>query len=69
MKRPLDIPLLHLRGAADPYVLADSVRRTEPFVTHGQFVSVPGAGHFAHEETPGPVNEALTRFLGEVYPG
>ena len=69
MKRPLDIPLLHLRGAADPYVLADSVRRTEPFVTHGQFVSVPGAGHFAHEETPGLVNEQLTRFLGEVYPG
>lgn len=69
MKRPLDIPLLHLRGAADPYVLADSVRRTEPFVSRGQFVSVPGAGHFAHEETPVPVNAALQQFLAEVYPG
>lgn len=69
MKRPLDIPLLHLRGAADPYVLADSVRRTESFVSRGQFVSVPGAGHFAHEETPGLVTDELTRFLGGVYPG
>lgn len=69
MKRPLDIPLLHLRGTADPYVLADSVRRTEPFVAHGRFVSVPGAGHFAHEEKPGAVNAALQQFLAEVYPG
>ncbi|MBI5737238.1 alpha/beta fold hydrolase [Mycobacterium adipatum] len=69
MKRPLDIPMLHLRGAADPYVLADSVRRTAPFVSRGQFVSIPGTGHFAHEETPGQVNAELTRFLGEVYPG
>ncbi|MCF6387671.1 alpha/beta hydrolase [Mycobacterium sp. MBM] len=69
MKRPLDIPLLHLHGSVDPYVLAASVRRTEPFVTRGQFVAVPGAGHFAHEETPGHVNAELTRFLGTVYPG
>lgn len=69
MKRPLDIPLLHLRGTVDPYVLADPVRRTESFAPRGRFVSVPGAGHFAHEETPGRVNEELGAFLGEVYPG
>ena len=69
MKRPLDIPLLHLRGTADPYVLPDSVRRTEPFVSRAQFVAVPGAGHFAHEETPQLVNAALQQFLAEVYPG
>lgn len=69
MKRPLDIPLLHLRGVADPYVLADPVHRTESFAPRGRFVSVPGAGHFAHEETPERVNEELSAFLGEVYPG
>lgn len=69
MRRPLDLPLLHLRGATDPYVLADSVRRTEPLVSRGQFVTIPGAGHFAHEEMPGQVNAELTRFLGAVYPG
>ena len=69
MKRPLDIPLLHLRGTADPYVLPDSVRRTEPFASRAQFVAVPGAGHFAHEETPQLVNAALQQFLAEIYPG
>ncbi|MGB5112206.1 MAG: alpha/beta hydrolase [Mycobacterium sp.] len=69
MKRPLSIPLLHLRGDADPYVLADSVRRTRAFAPSGNFVTVSGAGHFAHEETPGQVNEELTRFIAKVYPG
>ncbi len=69
MRRPLTIPMLHMRGAGDPYVLTDAVRRTEPFAPHGRFVSIGGAGHFAHEETPGRVNEELTGFLGELYPG
>lgn len=69
MKRPLSIPLLHLRGDADPYVLADSVRRTRAFAPGGSFVTVSGAGHFAHEETPRKVNEELTRFITKVYPG
>ncbi len=69
MKRPLTIPLLHLRGGSDPYVLADPVRRTRPFAPQGRFVSVDGAGHFAHEEAPGRVNDELTGLFGELYPG
>ncbi|MBS9535841.1 alpha/beta hydrolase [Mycobacterium sp. M1] len=64
--RPLDIPMLHLRGAADPYVLADPVDRTRRYAPHGDYVSVCGAGHFAHEEAPGEVNDRLLRFLGQT---
>ncbi len=50
-------------------MLADPVRRTRPFAPQGRFVSVDGAGHFAHEEAPGRVNDELTGFFGELYPG
>jgi len=63
MKRPPPVPVLHVRGDADPYVLADPVRRTQRLVPHGRYVSVVGAGHFAHEENPALVNEQLTEFL------
>lgn len=67
MKRPLSVPVLHVRGDADPYVLADPVRRTQRFAPHGRYVSIAGSGHFAHEENPELVNEQLTRFLDGVY--
>jgi pimeloyl-ACP methyl ester carboxylesterase len=67
MKRPLAVPMLHLRGDADPYVLADPVDRTQRFAPHGRYASIAGAGHFAHEEAPDVVNEHLTRFLGQLY--
>jgi pimeloyl-ACP methyl ester carboxylesterase len=63
MRRPLAVPVLHLRGDADPYVLADPVRRTQQYAPHGKYVSISGAGHFAHEEQPEAVNSELTRFL------
>lgn len=66
MDRRLDIPLLHIRGSADPYVLADPVQRSRPFAPHGRFVEIPGVGHYAHEESPQSVNEALQRFLADV---
>jgi pimeloyl-ACP methyl ester carboxylesterase len=67
MKRPLGVPVLHLRGEADPYVLADPVYRTQHYAPHGRYVSVARAGHFAHEEAPEVVNEQLSRFLTHVY--
>ncbi|MBB3601526.1 pimeloyl-ACP methyl ester carboxylesterase [Mycolicibacterium sp. BK556] len=67
MDRQLDVPLLHLRGDADPYVLADPVDRTQHYAPRGRFVSVAGVGHFAHEEAPDEVNEHLRRFLQQVY--
>lgn len=67
MKRPLGVPVLHLRGDQDPYVLADPVYRTQRYAPHGRYVSIEGAGHFGHEEAPAAVNEQLRRFLEQVY--
>ena len=67
MNRPLDVPLLHLRGDADPYVLADPVDRTQRFAPRGRFVALAGVGHYAHEEAPADVNDHLRRFLDQVY--
>jgi pimeloyl-ACP methyl ester carboxylesterase len=64
MKRPLAVPMLHIRGDADPYVLTDPVIRTQQYAPHGRYVSIDGAGHFAHEEAPEAVNGQLSRFLG-----
>lgn len=63
MDRPLDIPLLHLRGEADPYVLADPVERSRRYATRGRFTTITGAGHYAHEEAPERTNDELQRFL------
>ncbi|WP_326544903.1 alpha/beta hydrolase [Mycolicibacterium sp. ND9-15] len=67
MKRPINVPVLHLRGDADPYVLTDPVYRTQRYVPHGRYVSLDGAGHFGHEEEPDAVTAQLSRFLGQVY--
>jgi pimeloyl-ACP methyl ester carboxylesterase len=69
MNRQVGIPLLHMRGDADPYVLADPVEKTLRYAPHGRFVSLAGAGHYGHEEAPDEVNEHLTRFLTHVYGG
>jgi pimeloyl-ACP methyl ester carboxylesterase len=66
MKRPINVPVLHLRGDADPYVLADPVYRTQHYAPHGRYVSLAGAGHFGHEEDPDAVNEQLRRFLVQL---
>lgn len=69
MKRPVGVPVLHLRGDADPYVLADPVYRTQRYAPHGRYVSISGAGHFAHEEAPDEVNAQLSRYLAQVHGG
>ena len=63
MDRQLDVPLLHLRGEADPYVLADPVDRSRRYASRGQFATVAQAGHYAHEEAPTEVNALLQGFL------
>ncbi|OBB47135.1 alpha/beta hydrolase [Mycobacterium sp. 852002-51961_SCH5331710] len=67
MVRPINVPVLHMRGDVDPYVLADPVYRTQRYAPHGRYVSIDDAGHFGHEEAPEKVNAQLSRFLRQVY--
>lgn len=67
MKRPINVPVLHMRGDADPYVLPDPVHRTQHYAPHGRYVSITGAGHFSHEEQPEAVNGQLSRFLAQLH--
>ena len=66
MRRPISLPVLHLRCNADPYVLADPVYRTQRYAPHGRYVSISGAGHYSHEEQPDEVNGHLSRFLDAI---
>ena len=66
MNRQLGVPLLHMRGEADPYVLSDPVERTQRYAPHGRFVALSGAAHFGHEEAPDQVNDHLMRFLAQL---
>src|SRR5690625_3726243 len=65
MNGPIPVPILHLRGECDPYVLADPVDRTRRHAPHGRYVSIADAGHFAHEEAPDAVSGHLQRFIAE----
>ncbi len=67
MTRQLSVPLLHVRGDADPYVLAAPVERTHRYAPHGRYLSVAGVGHFSHEEAPDEINRHLMRFLEQVH--
>jgi pimeloyl-ACP methyl ester carboxylesterase len=59
MDQTLRIPVLHLHGDLDPYVLADTVRRSRRFAPTQLLHTIPGVGHYAHWEAPERVNSAL----------
>ena len=63
MNRQLDLPMLHLRGSVDPYVLADPVERSRRFAPRGRFAELDGVGHFAHQESPAEATAHLQCFL------
>jgi pimeloyl-ACP methyl ester carboxylesterase len=67
MSQQLGMPVLHLRGDADPYVLADPVDRSQRYAPQGRYVSVTGAGHFSHEEAPDDINRHLMRFFEQQH--
>jgi pimeloyl-ACP methyl ester carboxylesterase len=67
MSQQPSIPLVHLRGDADPYVLADPVDRTQRYAPQGRYISITGAGHFSHEEAPEEINTHLMRFFENVH--
>lgn len=69
MKTPIDVPVLHLQGAADPTVLPATAQGSQAYVNGSYRLEVlPGVGHFPHEEAPGAVHELLLDWLGEHFP-
>jgi proline iminopeptidase len=61
----LSMPVLAVRGAADPRPAA-AVRRLAGTVPSGRFVEIEGAGHFPWVERPGRVREILLELAGHV---
>jgi pimeloyl-ACP methyl ester carboxylesterase len=69
MKQPVQVPTLHLHGAADRCLLPRSAQGS------GLYVQAPyrwrlldGVGHFPHEEAPDAFNEELMHWLGDPEP-
>ena len=62
--RRVDVPVLTLHGDADPWVPQDVARASARWASDHEFLTVPGAGHFPHQEAPRHVTEVLLRRLG-----
>lgn len=69
MKRPVQVPTLHLHGSLDP------VMRTRSAAGSGQYVEAPyrwrlfeGLGHFPHEEDPVTFSTELINWLKDPEP-
>ncbi len=64
MKRPIDVPVLLVNGAADPAIRRSPLRASRQRVTGPcEEAVISAAGHFPHEEAPQPFNAALLAWL------
>jgi pimeloyl-ACP methyl ester carboxylesterase len=70
MRTPVAQPVLCLAGELDPAVPSSAVARSGEHVT-GPFTvrTVPGVGHFPHEEDPAAFDETLLGWLGTLRRG
>jgi pimeloyl-ACP methyl ester carboxylesterase len=67
VRRPVTVPLLHLHGELDPFVLSSTAAASNRWA--GQRLTyevLPGAGHFLPEEAPKRVTEALLGWLAAL---
>ncbi|MDD9208031.1 alpha/beta hydrolase [Georgenia sp. 10Sc9-8] len=64
LRAPVTVPVLSVRGSADPLLPARAYARDHEFVAGPlRTVEVPHAGHFLPEEAPGLVADALLELL------
>ncbi|MGW5514812.1 alpha/beta fold hydrolase [Nocardia africana] len=65
MREPVRVPTLILRGDADQYMLESTVRAAGKLAPGRRVVTIPQAGHFAHQENPDAVTTELSKLLGD----
>jgi len=64
MKAPVSCPVLHMHGELDTSVLPNSAQGSGEHVTGPySWVSLPGVGHFPHEEDPDGFHSTLLDWL------
>ncbi|ATL65279.1 alpha/beta fold hydrolase [Nocardia terpenica] len=63
MREPVGVPVLALHGAVDNYILDRTVRRGQRLSPRRRVVTIPDAGHFAHQENPAAVTAELAKLL------
>jgi pimeloyl-ACP methyl ester carboxylesterase len=63
MRDPVDIPVLALRGEQDNYLLRNTFHRGQQWSPRRRLATIPGAGHFAHQENPDAVTTELAELL------
>lgn len=61
--RRVESPVLTLHGTDDPWVPERLARESSRWADEHEFLPVPGAGHFPHQESPRLVSEVLLRRL------
>lgn len=67
MEQPIEQPVLHVHGAADPSVLLSSAEGSGDWVSGPyDFLTLDGVGHFPQEEAPARFNASLLSWLRET---
>jgi pimeloyl-ACP methyl ester carboxylesterase len=63
--RPLEVPVLQVHGTGDPSLLERTARASARWVAADryQYRTLPGVGHFPHEEAPHATNALIAGFL------
>lgn len=60
----LTVPTLYLVGSEDAGAPPDVMRRMHELTPNSQFIAIAGAGHISALEQPGPVSQAIAKFIG-----
>ncbi|MFB8008203.1 alpha/beta fold hydrolase [Nocardia sp. NPDC056000] len=63
MREPIDIPVLSMHGDRDRYILTSTIRRGQEFSPQRRVITIPDAGHYAHQENPAAVTTELAKLL------
>lgn len=63
MRKPVDIPVVSMRGEFDRYILPATVHRGPQLSPHRRIVTIRDAAHFAHQENPDAVTAEIAKLL------